>query len=914
MKILMIPGKGQEGDRTSGISAVVHKYVEYLEKYHDVEFVKTPAEADLIVGHAGVTRDKCDVAIIHGLYWTGDYDASLGEYMANADIVESVRSAYEITVPSEWVQKNFQRDMHVSPTVIYHGVEFDEWVHNEPHEKYVLWNKNRPSDVCSPLPVNMLAMMFPDVQFVSTFSHGEPPKNMRVTGKLPHDEMKKLVQHAGVYLSLVKETFGIGILEAMASGCPVLGWDYGGNQVVVKHGVNGYLAEPDNYQDLANGLRYCIEHAEALGKNSMELAKKFTWKDAVDKLYIVLEKALEKKHKENTVSVIIPLYNYAHTVERTVDSVCAQAQKPHEIIIVDDGSKDNPKPVIDKIITKHPEHNIIFIQKENGGVATARNLGVFSSTGKYICCIDADDAMQPKYLETCTDYLEKHPDVYTAYTKMSYVKPNGETGLSSFPSEYNYDGFLRRLNQVSSCNVTRREVWERLGGQRDKYSPVGAGSEDAEMWLRAGAMGYGAALASEEPLFVYSWQSGLVSGNSEYREADWLSQHPWTKDLLHPFASLATPANISHKVFQYDIPKVSVVIPVGPGHEQNLRNALDSLEAQTFRRWEVVVVYDNGTTVDEQTRTAFPFPEYYSTGGMFGPATARNIGVKYAKSDIILFLDADDALLPDAIQTLYDEYIAHDENIIYSDYIAKIQLADEPRKTDGLIQYDKRKKCGYYSFKSLPYDCEKAQKQPIVTKDNNDQYLWTNVTAMISKRLHEAIGGFDESLRTLEDADYHWRLARYGACYTYIDKPLYVVDMDGGIIKNEKTAAQHKTVLRKLEKKYKGVPMSPCGGCGGKRATVHPTIKQINNQTMSHEDILSIPDDDFILVNYLSKNIGTHPVVGAATRIDYGYRQGGQQMLVHREDARIAPHLFEPVIVKDAEREMPDAPELINKE
>ena len=49
MKVLMVPGKGSEGDRASGISAVVHKYVEYLEKDHGVEFVNSPKDAELIV-------------------------------------------------------------------------------------------------------------------------------------------------------------------------------------------------------------------------------------------------------------------------------------------------------------------------------------------------------------------------------------------------------------------------------------------------------------------------------------------------------------------------------------------------------------------------------------------------------------------------------------------------------------------------------------------------------------------------------------------------------------------------------------------------------------------------------------------------------------------------------------------------
>lgn len=897
MKVLMVPGKGEEGDRTSGISAVVHKYVQYLEKDHGVEFVNKIADADLVVGHAGVTKQICDVSIIHGLYWTGDYNAGRGEYIANADIVKSVRSAYEITVPSAWVQKVFQRDMHISPTVIHHGIEYDEWKYAGEHKPYVLWNKNRPGDVCSPTAVTRLATMFPEYKFVSTFSDGNPPKNMRVIGKQPHDKMKELVQKSGLYLSLVKETFGIGILEAMASGSPVLGWDYGGNQILVKHGVNGYLAQPDNYADLARGFEYCVENTKTLGYNSSVLAQKYTWGDAVDKLYQVLERALDKKNRKNTVSVIIPVYNYAHNVSRSVESVCTQTQKPSEIIVVDDGSNDKPEVPIKKLMAEHEDVRITLVQKPNGGVASARNLGAKLSSGKYICCLDADDAIAPEFLETCTDYLEKNQSIYTAYTRLQYVKPNGETGVSEWPGEYVYDKFLYKHNQVPTCNVSRREVWERLGGQRGKYSPVGAGSEDAEMWLRAGAAAMGAALASTKPLFIYSWMSGLVSGSTEYREVDWLQDHPWTKDGLHPFASYATPKNISHKVFQYDIPKVSVIIPCGVGHENYLRDALDSLEAQTFRHWEAVVVYDSDKELPDDFKAAFPYPEYYITGGSKGAGAARNIGAKHAKSNVLLFLDADDTLLPDAISLMYKEYIVN-RNVIYSDYILVVKEDSEESAKQKFgkrfVSFDKRQKTARVTVKSLEYNCTKAQQQPAA----EESYEWTTVSVMISKALHNKIGGFDEELSTIEDADYHWRLSHVDACYTRIDKPLLVVNSNSGL--NKKTKRNHSGSIKKIIKKYTGVKMSPCGGCGASKATVHPSIKQSAYLSAVKADVLSMKDDSFVLALYTSKNIGNHRVVGAVTKIDYGYHQGGQQMLVHRDDLEVSPHLFKALVTDQA--------------
>jgi glycosyltransferase involved in cell wall biosynthesis len=96
--------------------------------------------------------------------------------------------------------------------------------------------------------------------------------------------MKSMVKQAMVYLSSTKETFGIGTLEALASGVPVLGFDHGGNRDLVKHGVNGYLARPLDYDDLAEGLRYCMKHRKVLSDNARESVKGFTWGKACEKL------------------------------------------------------------------------------------------------------------------------------------------------------------------------------------------------------------------------------------------------------------------------------------------------------------------------------------------------------------------------------------------------------------------------------------------------------------------------------------------------------------------------------------------------------------------------------------------------------------------------------------------------------
>jgi len=277
MKVLMIPSPDKvSGNLSDGISQVVVNYAKHLPEF-GVELVPHDAGTyDLIAVHAGLTGAVNDVSHLHGMHWSGDYDAPNWEYRVNQRIAEAVRTAKQITVPSEWVAETIRRDLRVNPTVIPHGIDWADWQHDEPRGDYVLWNKNRADDfVCDPTPLVKLAQRMSKVHFVTTFipRYALSPDNVNVIGLIPHVQMKKLVQSALVYLSTTKETFGIGILEAMASGVPVLGYAHGGIVDLVEHGVNGYLVPPGDIDGLAEGLRYCIQHRNVLGENGAELAK-----------------------------------------------------------------------------------------------------------------------------------------------------------------------------------------------------------------------------------------------------------------------------------------------------------------------------------------------------------------------------------------------------------------------------------------------------------------------------------------------------------------------------------------------------------------------------------------------------------------------------------------------------------------
>ncbi|MGE4559137.1 MAG: glycosyltransferase family 2 protein [Desulfobulbus sp.] len=114
--------------------------------------------------------------------------------------------------------------------------------------------------------------------------------------------------------------------------------------------------------------------------------------------------------RQPLATVIIPCFNAAHTLPEAIASVQFPGSEPVEIIIVDDGSTDNIKEVVEPL-SKQGIARYIF--KENGGVASARNLGLNLARGKYITFLDADDVMLPDSLRSRLDVFERfeHLDV-----------------------------------------------------------------------------------------------------------------------------------------------------------------------------------------------------------------------------------------------------------------------------------------------------------------------------------------------------------------------------------------------------------------------------------------------------------------------------------------------------------------------
>ncbi|QIM62299.1 hypothetical protein A1D29_02710 [Pasteurellaceae bacterium Orientalotternb1] len=181
-------------------------------------------------------------------------------------------------------------------------------------------------------------------------------------------------------------------------------------------------------------------------------------------------------------SVIIPIYNLEGYIEKCIDSVLNQSFHDYEIILVNDGSTDTSK----KICQNYVSENIILINKENGGLSDARNIGIKNSSGDYLLFLDGDDFWSEKnFLEELNKIInDDAPDLIVF--PLSYYYNSNNIKFNCF--NINYDKTLNfsrdfqflvnhGIYTPSACNKC---IKRNLLDSYELYFPIGRLSEDIQ--------------------------------------------------------------------------------------------------------------------------------------------------------------------------------------------------------------------------------------------------------------------------------------------------------------------------------------------------------------------------------------------------------------------------------------------------
>jgi len=198
-----------------------------------------------------------------------------------------------------------------------------------------------------------------------------------------------------------------------------------------------------------------------------------------------------------SVAVIIPTYNHAHYLAAAIESALGQTAPPSEVIVVDDGSRDDPAAVT----AAYP--SVKLIRQENQGLSAARNTGMRAASSEYLVFLDADDQLMPDALAKQLELFAQHPDCGMVYGSYCYVDAVTRqiTPVSVFPpGEDPFATFLR-----CNCVGMHATVMYRA----DRLEAVGAfdaslrACEDYDTYLR---MSRNYAIVARPEMMAEYWQ------------------------------------------------------------------------------------------------------------------------------------------------------------------------------------------------------------------------------------------------------------------------------------------------------------------------------------------------------------------------------------------------------------------------
>jgi len=179
------------------------------------------------------------------------------------------------------------------------------------------------------------------------------------------------------------------------------------------------------------------------------------------------------------VSVIIPTYNRAGFLSRAVDSVLSQQYPRFELIVVDDGSTDGTKAVLDS----YGDRIRVITLPANRGPAAARNLGIQAARFELIAFLDSDDCFQPGKLALQAAAMEAHPESLISHTEEIWFRRGERLHPKKRHRKEGGDLFARSLELCvvgMSTVMARKELFARVGGFDESFPCC----EDYELWLR----------------------------------------------------------------------------------------------------------------------------------------------------------------------------------------------------------------------------------------------------------------------------------------------------------------------------------------------------------------------------------------------------------------------------------------------
>ena len=498
------------------------------------------------------------------------------------------------------------------------------------------------------------------------------------------------------------------------------------------------------------------------------------------------------------ISIIVPIYNTEKYLHQCLDSILNQTYTNFEVLLVNDGSTDSSGIICQEYVEN--DSRFRYFENNNGGVASARNLGLERSGGAYITFIDSDDWVEPNYLDVLYTALKEN-DTDVAISTYKRFAQDGVFYLRSYSREddeflnigtRSRDSFLEilpRLGEldhsfysISSKLIKRKIIGNLLFDEQISYA------EDLNFFFHL-YLGVESVVYVRDYTYVYRTHDASTSQNINelkvlheleifkrmFQQIDrmGLPTFQYFRRLKNLVASRISGFPTSKAIREYESfvsevrervtyqqPLISLIVPIY-NVENYLRMCLDSIANQTYSNIEVLLVNDgspDGSGVICQEFVAKDSRFRYIEKANGGLSDARNVGIVRAQGEFLSFVDSDDWIEPTYVEDLYRAALLNDAEVVVSNY-KKIDVKNDCYWIHIFDDYYET----HYSGEEL------IQQLPAL--ERKDFSFTTSWGILFAHRLFEAIS-FPKG-KTIEDTRTNYRLFAESRRLTYIHKELY---------------------------------------------------------------------------------------------------------------------------------------------
>ena len=417
------------------------------------------------------------------------------------------------------------------------------------------------------------------------------------------------------------------------------------------------------------------------------------------------------------VSIVIPVYNGANYVAEAIESALKQTYKNIEIIVVNDGSTDNTEKIVKKYGDK-----IRYFYKENGGVASALNLGIKNMKGEYFSWLLHDDVYYSNKIERQIEELKKLENKDTIiYSNIEYIDKKGKS-LTQTEFEYIENPkllnfyifpimFGKILNSTflipKECIIESNYFNENLKYtyNYDLYYKISKKSNiifisNILVKVRDYKDKDYKKLRDLHSYEIKSLYKNILENitDKELNEIG-LSKYGLYAYLYRIFISYKKDSEIYNEIISYikeyldsnknylDVSniKVSIVVPFY-NRINYLLETIDSIKKQTHKNWELILINDGSTEdIDKVKQLCDDKIILYDNSYGKGVSSARNLGMDIADGAYLAFLDSDDLFEENKIEEQLKYMILTGIDCCYTNYV---QFYDTSDKKESILYYN----------------------------------------------------------------------------------------------------------------------------------------------------------------------------------------------------------------------------------